>query len=35
MGFGEQENEGFYFRGTRERRSKNEGNKGNIGEQGT
>ena len=35
MGLGEQGNEGVYFRGTREQKSKNEGNgnKGNFAEQ--
>ena len=32
MSFGEQENEGIYFRAIRERRSEIEGNEGSDGE---
>ena len=32
MSFGDQENEGIYFRIIRERRSKTEGNEGSDGE---
>ena len=35
MGFGEQGKQGIYFRGTGEQRPNFEGNKDNIGEQGT